>query len=1108
MVKKLILFLGIFISMLFVCVYASELTLLSDNTLIDGDLKAYSDNGEPLSFIKTGAEYKISSDSDSEFKETISNGGAKKLTSGCIKSYASQYVGTCKWNSNAVSTVIFDLKAVYDINRVDIWTIASKSQQLGDVEIKVSTDGANYTKIGKYPSKTVPLEKGDGGYYPRQDKFMFDTVKGRFISLTFKKATVTGTGDMNHQFVLNEVLIFNEENEGKEEEPYISDVKILKSNGDKGFSYSSGEELTACCDIKNTKACVLVAGFDKNGRLISVNSKDGECNGRLACDYVAEENCDCIKAFVFDSKESLKPVCEPAELTQRDVEKSGLISGKKSLLEDEIYDTNPKYRWTTEGNYKTESDITNDTDKLFDGDISTVGSTTGEWANLIIDFDLPMEITDVSVRAMCSQSSQIDKYDIYASLDGENYGFIGDCINTNNPKLNRVMSCNREISHRVYAKSVKLLIHKNQDAEDIKIAEVEVLGKPISLKKNRLINYSYERDIPFKTKNDMVSADNENKKLTDGNKEKYTETSGDYACIIFEAEDYCQVEDICVYGEASGMETLLSPDGVNYKSTGYSRFQDGKAFSCGVSGKNARFVKLVVHRGDYKKIKLSEVEVYAREIFDENREKNQTPENIEIYTELKPNNILYIDFTDYDEKANDTDGNYKVYIEENQFSSIELKPVKDVYVKGEGVRQKKINEKYCCYAGLKPDTDYYVAVAAEGQREVTPVKIHTYPELYDGKAAAMFGINDFPEGGGNHVAHDDEKTNLKRKIKLLNAMEAMQKTRVWYEIPDVYRANGITYLPLGVRSEETIKTANSNGVHTFEVFNEPEISEDYNDPEVAIEKMKKDYELAKGIDENNLLAAPTICGTDWLWWQDSLYDVEPNLGLYYDVVDIHLYPKVSEGMNKMDDWYTDFERYSVPEHLYGKMNRLREMLLRREGAPVKRIIASEMGWATHKEESWSQVADMVDEETQAKFIARAYLNGFNCDLKELHIYAFQDEYIDKYESEYCYGMVDWYTEPKQGYFSAYTLLKVLRDAEYVGMPYGISHPNYGSVFWDENKGKYITALWTADGEERHINIIPKNVKVIDMYGNTYEATNNQVTINSKPIYILSDEMCF
>ena len=50
--------------------HASELTVLSGNTFFPGDYKTYSDNGENLTILNTGASYSWTSDSD---KDIIKN---------------------------------------------------------------------------------------------------------------------------------------------------------------------------------------------------------------------------------------------------------------------------------------------------------------------------------------------------------------------------------------------------------------------------------------------------------------------------------------------------------------------------------------------------------------------------------------------------------------------------------------------------------------------------------------------------------------------------------------------------------------------------------------------------------------------------------------------------------------------------------------------------------------------------------------------------------------------------------------------------------------------------------------------------------------------------
>ena len=54
------------------------------------------------------------------------------------------------------------------------------------------------------------------------------------------------------------------------------------------------------------------------------------------------------------------------------------------------------------------------------------------------------------------------------------------------------------------------------------------------------------------------------------------QSSGEYVSVIYDLGDYCQVEDVVVYGSHGGMELLQSPDGVSYFSSGFYTETNGE----------------------------------------------------------------------------------------------------------------------------------------------------------------------------------------------------------------------------------------------------------------------------------------------------------------------------------------------------------------------------------------------------------------------------------------------------------------------------------------------------------------------------------------------------
>ncbi len=907
--------------------------------------------------------------------------------------------------------------------------------------------------------------------------------------------------------------------------PAESSVVFEDADGDRIFTYPENNVVYASVNAKEPMVLV-VAAYDESDNMLDVKVKTGaEEDGAeytLKCEYeISDANIKKLKAYAFNAFSDLKPVAYYDELTLRDVSGEGLISSLTPVTKGTtVYDVHPQAWWITEGTQKTDAELSKSIDELFDGSSNTsVTSSSDAQAdadgNLVINFDSTVELTSFTVRSMCSSDAFMDSYDVYASNDGENYNFICSAQNGNSQKVKRVMATNCDLGRYVYASSVKLIMHKKQGVKTMQIAEAEVYGKPVSMKKSKATTYDYEEAVPFKTDGDIVLSDVENTALCDGDKGTAVSSSGEYVSVIYDLGDYAFPDTINIYAKASSCEIMTSADGVRYKSMGYYIPENGKITAKGLPGRNAKYVKAVFKKGGCENIEISEVEVLKRDVYDKNAQKNDSPEKVQIYTDLKTNNVLYIDWTDYNEEQNGTSV-YNVYIEKSKFAKVTTASQrKGVYTDGEAGLKINVEGKYCCYSGLEPDTDYYVAVAPLRQdvteQEVTPVMIHTNSALGGEKASKIFNTNDYPNGGGAHVSHPDEKANFAIKQKLLSDMEVMHKTRYWttglLDSYPQYKAIGLSYFPQSSPDESGIKRLNENGVYAMGTFNEPDISSYENNPAGAVAAIKGAYERKERVDGRLLLCEPAGAGTDNLYWFESLYQTEPNFGDYYDVVDMHFYCKKFEGQRNYDDDYTDFESGAVPEHIIGKVGRVKNILSEFEGNDKKPFIASEIGWSTHAQTGWEFVCEMVSPQRQADYIARCYLTGFISGISNIYIYAFQDESKNDDNSEYQYGVVDWYGNPKPSYFSSYTLMKVLKDAEYLGEPLGVNHPNYGCSFWDENQNKYITALWTADGNTRKVNLsTDKKIKVITRDGNGYTAQGSDgVTIGSSPIYIISDE---
>ncbi|MDD6763511.1 MAG: discoidin domain-containing protein [Clostridiales bacterium] len=1088
--------------------------MLSENRFQDYDKQWYESQGETLTFKSTGAYYYWTPDSDEQMISTDSNDIGREMTGGNIINHSGNYTATGSWDSNATASVVFDLKNVYSIERVDIFSTCTNTQQLGEIRIAVSENGVTYTDAGVWQGN-VPASLDANGQAIGYTQCDMREMNARYVKVSCKKASVTTTGEHCYQLSLGEIVILG--GDKKLITRSVGNIKFTDGTGERLFTLKGASEIFARAEVTNQDAVLVSGCYSSDGRLNKVFLQSGKFDATGAS-YTLEQEIPAselpdgsyLKSFVFDSLNNIRPLTDAVSVAHEDVTKTDLISGKTSG-----YKMLSGTEWVKTGDTPTAGAFSGNEDKLFDEDTNTlISSAGGEYANIKINFDSVARIEKISVYANTASGSDMASYDVYASTDGVNYEYIASASNSlAGFGLGMVLPVDLQIGGVVYASDIKIVAKKLSSASVMELSEIEVFGRPAPFRKEKMTSYTYEQEVPFNTSADIVTADASRAVLSDGNRTGGVTSSGDYVSVIYDLGTYCSVEDIKAYGTHSGLEVLLSPDGVNYTTVGFYPNEGGVTNAHGKANTNARYAKLVFRKGSLSAVTLQEVELYARKLYDENETKNTTPDKIPIKVSLKPNNVMYVDWTSYNEVKNGV-SSYKLYIEPTSFSSTTGKTLKQVYVNGGKSLMSTTSEKFCTYAGLEPDKDYYVAVvpADDSNKNVTPVKIHTYSALGGEKLSAIFCINEYPYGGGAHIAHPDEQANLNTKLKLISDMEVFSKTRYWGEDAyDLYLSRGLINHQYA-RSSTKISNLNNKGMYTFATANEPDLVSDYvSNPALYVEAVKNNYNTIKSVNSKNLLCDPSLCGTDKLAFLEQLYQADANFGSYYDVFDIHAYCKAFEGKGNLDDNLSStLDGYSAPEHIFAKTDKIRNLLAKYNDAN-KDIIFTEVGWATHNK-SYGQDGEVVTEnvtkEQQANYVARCYIISAMLDVKNVFLYAFQDEGTDPSNKEEMFGIVDWYGNPKPAYYSYYTLGKLLRDAKYVNAVSGMSHPNYGAVFYDEEKDMYLTALWNASGTSTEVTINSTDASMlrVDMYGNSDNISNGRITIGSSPVYIYSSDM--
>lgn len=815
-------------------------------------------------------------------------------------------------------------------------------------------------------------------------------------------------------------------------------------------------------------------------------------------------------------------------------------------------------------------------ESLFDGDADSCALCYDSvYQNVKLHFNQVMEVNSVNVYALNDPECAPEAIEVYASMDGINYDLVTTKALDVYDTTDDVEKYAIKMPGTVYARDMKIVVC-GADNSSIKtypeVHEIEAFGRPIQAERVRATSYSYDDEVPFVTEDDILSQDTQMTALSDGLSAQVS-TSGDYLSVIYDLGKFCQVDEIKIKGNHGGFELLTSPDGFTYFSSAYYEAASGESIAYGRAENNAKFVKIVFHKPESSNIILSEIELYTRAL------KDQKATKVPLRATLKPNNLVYLDWSDHN--ANGEQKTYNVYIEENYFTNVTGLSPKPVQTGFSNTTYTDVKANFAVYAGLKPETDYYIAVTEKGiTGPVEPIRITSYDTLGGDSAAAIFGVNEYDGGSyimsgsevrnklttgdweklklweGDNITQEElnalpEEGNADAKVrKLLGDIESVQKNRHFYFEENRIRnyvAHGISWLPQGPSTADSLQEL---GIYTFGHTNEPEISATYNGNRQKFgtefdDSIKQAYETVHTKSpEYGVLYSPTLCGTDKYTYLDALYEYNSDMGDYYDVLDVHMYNK---GIgDPAQEYITGAERTDVPERVFNKVDLLKGILA--GYGDDKPLVSTETGYTDSnlaESHTWGGVMKQMTPEKKAEYVARMYLSNIMAGVEEVYLYAFQDEgylsneevaagksYITRVDKgadnaypdlktgnstnyyiarkdpchEHQFGVVDWYGDPEAGYYSFYTLGKMLRDTYFVE---SIDTPDliYGAVFYDKLKDKYLTALWEISGNGAMINVASDEDKLtrIDMYGGVTEVTPGTMALTTAPFYLYSDE---
>ncbi|MEG2380065.1 MAG: discoidin domain-containing protein [Oscillospiraceae bacterium] len=196
--KKISAFLCV-LTMIFTCISGGTTAfattsnkVLSGNKLSDtGVDKEYKTAG----VIQTNASYEWTADSDAELK--TNDRANAKMTSGSCDVTTAEVVTNTAWDAPGTSTIIFNLGRTYKVNQVDVWSVNTANDKMGNFTVSTSVDGVSYT------------EKGTGTGDAAQPSVYKTTATLTSSEAQYVKITIyKGAG---YKMVIGEVLVLGDE---------------------------------------------------------------------------------------------------------------------------------------------------------------------------------------------------------------------------------------------------------------------------------------------------------------------------------------------------------------------------------------------------------------------------------------------------------------------------------------------------------------------------------------------------------------------------------------------------------------------------------------------------------------------------------------------------------------------------------------------------------------------------------------------------------------------------------------------------------------------------------------------------------------------------------
>jgi hypothetical protein len=196
------------------------------------------------------------------------------------------------------------------------------------------------------------------------------------------------------------------------------------------------------------------------------------------------------------------------------------------------------------------------------------------------------------------------------------------------------------------------------------------------------------------------------------------------------------------------------------------------------------------------------------------------------------------------------------------------------------------------------------------------------------------------------------------------------------------------------------------------------------------------------------------------------------------------------GLDFMDALSVHPYRYdSPPEGLETDIAALQDLVKKYNGGKPKPIWVTEIGWGTKTSTAVGDPA--IDDETQAKFLVRAYALLLSADVQRIYWYLLRDY------QDFNMGLIhdDARRTPKPAYVAMQTMIRQLRGADFVTREK--TPVNLYSLVFARPSGEEVRVIWSL----KPVVVAASGVtKVIDLSGKAIAATH-RLSIDDSPLFV-------